>query len=438
MLRKFSLILLLLPAVFLSSCLKEPDKIGLDLIPDDERIGVFRTDTITVYAYSVREDSVRTDELVSTNLIGSYYDPVMGRTAGSLYSEIFLSIFNINFGNMPVIDSVILKLEVARVIGDTNTVHTVRVFEMKNNIYYDSIYYSNQSVPVYSERELGRANVLAKADSVRIDSVTKIAPSIRIPLNRNFVNRILNGPAEAYASYDKFKEYFKGLYIVTDPVTAPNAGSFIRLNLHGLQTSLVMYYQNAEKDSLQYRFDFLPTGARFNRFDHSSFSQASPSFRQQVLEGDTLQGRKVFFIQPFGGTKARVQIPYLKELAKMKKVIITDAQLVVSNADTLRSFPVPPALSLVRQTDISGKYVFLEDQYEGEDYFGGDYNSSSKSYRFRITRYVQKKIMQTYDKDMGLILMSANSSNSPERVILNGNKADKAPMKLIVSYLVAN
>ena len=70
-------ILAIIFALSLASCNKEPDLIGIDLLPDSDYLNLSFTDTSTIIAYTVREDSLRTDEL-SANLLGYMNDPVFG------------------------------------------------------------------------------------------------------------------------------------------------------------------------------------------------------------------------------------------------------------------------------------------------------------------------------------------------------------------------
>ncbi|HKC36608.1 MAG TPA: DUF4270 family protein, partial [Chitinophagaceae bacterium] len=68
-----------------ASC-NDPDIVGLDVQPAGDQINLTFTDTATLQTYSIREDSLRTDE-VSQFLLGSYTDSVFGRTDASIYAQ---------------------------------------------------------------------------------------------------------------------------------------------------------------------------------------------------------------------------------------------------------------------------------------------------------------------------------------------------------------
>ncbi len=73
------------------SCSKPAGLIGLKIQPEDSKLNVSWTDTATIYAYSVPDDSVRSDELSQT-LLGSMKDPVFGQTVSSVYTQFMIEV----------------------------------------------------------------------------------------------------------------------------------------------------------------------------------------------------------------------------------------------------------------------------------------------------------------------------------------------------------
>ena len=77
----FSLIVLTL-FLGIFSCKKEkftPNSIGKEVLSEDDLLNLNTIDTvITIYSYPVLADSVKTDEVSSEMLLGSYVDPVFG------------------------------------------------------------------------------------------------------------------------------------------------------------------------------------------------------------------------------------------------------------------------------------------------------------------------------------------------------------------------
>ena len=67
----------LLQVILFSACTKEPDQVGLGLITENEKLSAGFTDTISLDAYSVLLDTVRTDE-PAYGVIGSLKDEIFG------------------------------------------------------------------------------------------------------------------------------------------------------------------------------------------------------------------------------------------------------------------------------------------------------------------------------------------------------------------------
>ncbi|MCK5839093.1 MAG: DUF4270 family protein, partial [Bacteroidales bacterium] len=101
--------------LILSSCNKKPEALGLDLV-DNNPLGVEFNDTVSIVAFSVFEDSARTDEL-STVLLGSIFDPVFGITTTNIYSQLSLTAVSPDFGTNPLCDSMVMAIDYAGYYG---------------------------------------------------------------------------------------------------------------------------------------------------------------------------------------------------------------------------------------------------------------------------------------------------------------------------------
>ena len=196
-----------------------------------------------------------------------------------------------------------------------------------------------------------------------------------------------------------------------------------------------MYYHNTE-DTLVYNFAITTESIRFNRYEHD-YSVASTDFKQQ-LNGDTTQGRQKLFIQAFGGTKVKLQFPYLKKWAADKKIAINNAQLILTKSDLTAPYRNPAMLAL-RAILTDTTQSSLVDENEGTIYFGGVYNGSS-GYSFRISRYIQQILnSSSVEKDKGLYLSVAGASYVGNRLILNGTSPSlnwNNRMKIEITYTI--
>lgn len=377
--------LLLLLTLF--SCKKDSYEVGIDILPPSDTLGVCYTDTMTVIAYTVLHDSSRTDES-SYGMLGAIMDPVFGKTSTTIYSQFLLSTEGVDFGDNPVLDSVILMLYYTGYYGDTNTLQQVKVYELSEDLYTDSSYYSNQTAATYSNLLANQYYKPRPTDSVKIYG-KKAAPQLRINLSKRtkyLGNKLLSAPASILGDNEVFVTFFKGLAIESQPVN--QKGGFITFSTSSGYSNLILYYHNDDKDSLSYDLTIGDDAARFTRFNHYKYADACPEFRQQVLYGDTALGKDKLFLQAMSGTRIKVQIPYLRSLIKNRKIAISNAQLVFENPDKDTTLSPPEKLSIYK-IDSAGNIGLLADYYEGSSYYGGAYKESTRTYPFRITLYLQ-------------------------------------------------
>ncbi len=422
--------------VLMGSCKIDGDEIGLNIQPPGDELKLAITDTITAVAFSVREDSVRTDKL-PTSLLGSYYDPVFGKTTASLYTEMLLSNILLDFGEGAVIDSVVLSLAYQNIWGDTASYQTFRVFELTDSLNIDSAYFSNRTHSYDHINELGSVTVIPTTDSVLMDTV-KVAPHLRIPLSQALASKFLGANPDVYSSNTSFRQFFKGLFITADPVDEAGKGALSTFSLLAENTNLRIYYQNDENDSLTYTFYITSGAARYSHYEHYDYEHASPEFRQQVIEGDTSLGSDILYMQPLGGVKTYLHFPGLaalgSQIGENENMAVNEAQIFFSLFDPEPALDPPPRLVLAKLTNDEGSTTLLDDQREGEVYFGGFYNKENKEYMFRLNRYVQQRLLDPEGEDFGLALLIPGASSVPQRVLLNGSAAENGRIRIIIKH----
>ena len=431
----------------LGSCKKDAYEIGFDLLPPSDTLHVQTTDTCTVYAFSMIQDSVRTSE-PSTLVLGSILDPVFGKTTCSFYSQVQLSTEGVDFGTAPVLDSLVLKLYYSTCTGDTTTRQNVKVYELSQDIYYDSNYYSNQSVGCYPTLLADQYFTPHPKDSVTIDGKKEQA-HLRINLSNQthyLGNKILYAPSAALASNDEFIKFFKGLYVTANPVTSN--GALLRFITNNGLSKLVVYYHNGndpEEDSLKFEMPVNESCARFVQINHHGYLHASQDFKRQVLNHDSAQGANKLFLQGMGGVKIKVKFPYMDQFAKGKVVAINDALLMIKNFETDTTFAPPPTITMIRQDSI-GRMGYVVDDTEGTEYFGGYYDQTKRTYFFRITQHMQKIMEHYYSNHFDLYILvnyPLSSVINPGRVVFTGTRptlpgTEEDRFRLKVTYTVLN
>jgi hypothetical protein len=428
-LRRITPVLVLL-ILLMQSC-KKDDGFGLDIInlPGD-RFGLDYTDTTTVLAWSVLEDSLPTSGVVH-NLLGSYHDPVFGRTTAGIYTQVRLSTSNVSFGDNPVGDSLLLTLRFNGYYGKPRSTHRVRVYAIDNNAVFDrdSAYYSNHTLPLGDLLYDGsvRFNAL---DSVMHDG--KVAPPmVKIPLNNLLIQKFINasdGPD--LANNTAFLEFFKGLHIQVDEVGERNSGTIGYFNMNADLSALTLYYHN-DKDTLSYPFVINDDCAKFHHFDHAGYQHAEQSLLQQDTGGNNAR----LYLQPMSGVKVRIDLPYLDQLKKDGPIGVTRAELVLRpdpSDHTATQFGKPLRLTIARITD-EGKYAFISDFLEGETFMGGDWDPVLGEYRFRVTRHIQDMLNGKYPNN-GLVVMVSGASVSANRAVILGNTPTAKNLSLQIVF----
>jgi hypothetical protein len=255
-------------------------------------------------------------------------------------------------------------------------------------------------------------------------------------------NKILQLPDSELDSNTNFKEAFKGLFITAQ--TTATGGAISYFNLPTTSTRLSIYYSNDTDDSLRYDFYITSTEARFNRYQHFGYQDASQAFKSQVLDRDTLLGQQNLYVQAMGGIKTKLRFPNLVAMKKAtgENLIINEAKLIFSSSNNDDESFSPPSQVALLKDDGAGGYEVLPDQYEGDAYFGGLYKKSVKEYQFRITRYVQDMVLNGEERDdFGLYMIVYGASAKADRWVFNGINpiADTLkPLRLELTYSVVD
>jgi hypothetical protein len=419
----------------LSACKKENNNVGIDIQPPNDRLGVEKTDTVTVISYSQRIDSVRTDE-TSVSLLGSLNDPIFGTKTANIYTQFRLSQVAGTFGDNPVLDSLILTLDFASIYGDSTATLTLDIFEMSEGIHADSNYYSDNSTAYYPELIASKTFTANLVDSVVVNGDT-LPPHLRINLgeaNPAFAEKLLSASPDDLNTQDNFVEFFKGLYLKVQEVSS--GGAILSVDLLSSLSEMVLYYRNDEEDSLDFNFAISSFAARYGQFQHN-YSVAQPIFRQQVIEGDTSLGKTTCYVQSMAGVKTIIKFPFLRSLNLDGNIAVNEARLFINVQEEDPWFPPAQTMVLVR-SDGEGGYTVLEDQLEGQEYFGGVYDEENRGYWFRITSSIQQILSQD-DPDHGFELFISGGSLNAQRCVLTGSDPItpvpyEERMRLVITY----
>ena len=271
----------------INSCEKDFTSIDSDVINSENAVN-FETKSIEypIRTHSKKVDPVQSNDLPSF-LLGYYNDAVFGESTASFVGQMVPENYSPDFGENPVLDSVILTIpyfsrgvdtsededityELDSVYGDD----PVKLSIYRNNFFLRSFdpygefddsqkYYSNASLSeneAINESQLqgdllfeiddfipdaSQIN-LTELDTLDVPFVSqKIAPALRFrlddPNNQYWQNLIFGNQGNPELSNENnFKEFFRGLYIKVESLSSE--GSIMLLNLASTNSNLTVHY----------------------------------------------------------------------------------------------------------------------------------------------------------------------------------------------------
>lgn len=411
----YAVIGIILLFLFHSACNKEPETIGLNIL-DQSKLSVYDT-IFTLNGYSLKDDSVQSDEL-SVSLLGSLQTDDFGLTNTSFYAQLRLAQTSPDFEDAQP-DSAILSLVYTGYYGFLSTQLSAKVYELQQDIYKDSTYYSTSQFNITPLTELGSLDFIPNPnDSVMQEDSTYLSAELRIPLNETFINKVMFPQDDSVlSSSDNFINYFKGIYVVTDSVSSSNEGSILYFNLINPRSKVTLYYN----DSLRFEFLINSNCATVGSYSHNYSKSNNQNFIDQILFDDTIKGRENLYLQGLSGIKTNIDISSLSDWVGLGKYAINEAKLVIPIVDPLEELPPADKLILFEYDEL-GNIQFLRDYAEGDKYFGGYYNEASMSYEFRISLYVQSLLNGT--PDYGLVLYTSGKSVNANQVVIYGTEPE--------------
>ncbi len=389
-------------------CKKESNTIGLGVHPPEDKINVNFSDTTTLSVFTVCDDSVSSSNL-SLNLLGSYIDPIFGDSKAEFLTHIRLSSINFDFGDNPDPDSIVLYLAYQNYYGNASIEQEIKVYKLTQDIDKDSVYYSNLNINSY----YNSSDELAYINYYPDDSI------IAITLSNTLAEELLDDVnSDIFTDDDKFVDFFKGLYIKTGQV--PIDAAVVYYNLLSSESKMTLYYN----DTLSYDFVIDNECARINLFYHN--------YSSTNIDTTGTKDDSVVYVQSMGGVKAKIKFPYINNWSDSGAISINKAELVIKVEDnTTNDYAPPTKLLLTEIINQEGEIDLLDDQYVGEDYFDGSYDSESNTYKFNIARHIQQLI--DGKEDFGLYLFPADNRVSANRAILTSGKHSNK-MKLLITY----
>ncbi|HWY36372.1 MAG TPA: DUF4270 family protein [Nitrosopumilaceae archaeon] len=405
---------LIVLGILFISCNKNDRPTGLGIQPENDLLTAIYCDTATVIGFTVKEDSIRTDELSFLNyhVLGSVMDPVFGRSDASLYANFTTGTNHFTIGNSPKLDSIVLAIQYCDgnkpgygpYYGNINSSLKYNIYKLTQDLSSGNFYSSQRRIPydsindiTYSGRGIIQPPNLYTTRNV-MDEI--LNPQLRIRL-KNELGQDLLDDTSRIQNPEALKTYFKGLFITTRNSITPSPiyGNIVNLDGAASQSNITIYYHNGSEDNIK-AID-LPMETYFNFFEHD-YGVACDSLKIQLNHSkmaDTLKSRRNLFLQGIAGTKAKISFPYLHHLADAGAIAINKAELIVKVDQEVcfnnpGMFPAPASLMLEGLNQNNGVEPLEEstDSYA----FSGIYNSATGEYKFEIPATIQQIVSGKY------------------------------------------
>lgn len=420
--------------VLLASCKKE-SALGSDVQPDGDLIDLQYTDTLSLLSYTVKEDSIRSDESGIVN-IGEMYDAEFGNTEAGLFTQIQVpGLTNIDFGAGAVLDSCAFHLRYDyEYYGDTMDLQTFNVYQVTEDLYSDSTYYSSQikqCYPTYASRiPVGTTSLKPRPHSNTIVANDTLAPVLRIPINMSFGQQIFNQSGGVNLQTPaNFLNYMKGLYVESS-VAPGDEGALLRFNLKDTSTKFTLYY-HLGAEAKTFSFVISSSAAYFSHYKHDYSVALNPSLLSQ-LANPGQDSPDFVFVQGVAGLKTKIEFPHLEDLRNLGYTIAINKAELVFKADASLThndlFPINKQLYVV-SIDSAGNQILIPDIFESASYFGGAANTTTNEYRINIARYFQQ-LMEGSKPNNGLYLKEFDPNGQGRRVVLGS--ANSATLKMYI------
>ncbi|MBL0048323.1 MAG: DUF4270 domain-containing protein [Bacteroidetes bacterium] len=423
---------------FLYTCLftllscKDESLTDADIQPDADKLNLSYLTSSDIKSYIMLEDPGSSDE-TDYNILGSYQDPIFGKTEASFATQFYMQgpnpIFKTGAIN-PKIDSIVLSLVYYSAYGDvskSNGLQKVNVYELTKDLSLSKDYFTNTNTDTLynAAQPIGTKIFQPKlSTSVKVGSVLE-APQLRIKLDTAVFGRklmALDGTnAQNLVTQELFIKYFKGLYVKSDnSFQGNNQGAILFFDLLNSSSKITAYYHTDEAKSFNYVISSASNNfvesARINFVTHN---YTTAPLIQNQLSNPTL-GQQQIFVQDLAGIKCKIEVPIIQQLLDSAPIGINRAELIIKIDEPFIDKYVPNnSLYLFAMND-TGKAVFIPDYDAGNAYYGQAYDATNKQYKFNLSRYMQL-VASGKISDHGFYLKTIGLNNANRSVLKGGN-----------------
>lgn len=442
----FSLALFSVFAFFTASCEKDILKIGTDLLPAEDFVSISSIDTMSVFSYTMYDNKIQSDNPAVTYL-GQISDPVFGITTTEFVTQLRLDAKWTGGGHV-TIDSVNMYLHLLSASGSINTPHKMKISEISDMLYPDSVYYSNK-----------RPNLDGfSVDTLVLPPVLYGDTSVVIKLPKAFGERIFRDPSQLFydpehihftPGFPDFRSYFRGIYVQLMPSTDPILVSLLlsppvaNSTSHPSSTNFIAIFLTdslGTKGEYDLVLDARAINGAYNIYSHN-YLAAAPELRIKHINDNYKDD--LSYLQYLNGVYTKIVLPGLEKLkteGTLGRIAVNKARLVVpvhfTDSTKFISQTLPLQLVLRYKTN-TGKYPVPDYSMgsAGADqshiFFDGTLDSVARVYNFNIPQFVQLYL----EDEVNLVQpeLEIYQGSGTRNVIFEANKSKK-PVKFEFTY----
>lgn len=380
-------------SLFLASC-DAPKEIGADLFSVE--VGLNFTDTLRVNSSTVLMDSIQTQGN-STFLVGSFFHPTLGTFESTAYTQI-ANADSLFAKNTSILDSVKMHLVYKNFQGDTNQVHTLNVYKLKDSLSLSKDYFTNSSLP-YQPSTVGAVTFrprpirsrAANGDSLKLDTLNfHMSKALGNELIAKYSDKSLAGGGSA------FRASFPGLVFKSS-----TASKSALIGFSPAYSRMTLHWHNPNdttKYTLNYYFSLssammTEVQARFNQYNINRSGPLAALTKSGNSVPASTTGN-VTYVQSGSGLVTKIDFPTLLKLKGNRNIAVNKAELVLQTTDDI---DLNHSLNQLTLLQVDGNNRPIRNTYGlgyvmsegGSGIQTANYSSSQKTYTFNITTELQ-------------------------------------------------
>lgn len=412
--------LVFLSIVLLQSCSKSSDFTSSDSFPFDWMIN----DTFEILGSTKRstEHSLRNLRICA---LGIADDANFGLTKAGFYADYETTLTSTSF-SFTSIDSIRLIIPISSKLGAMDQSIDLAVYELTERIVASKA--DTFKEYTYNNTPIGqKSNVIINFKDSVTDGTFKIGPSITVPLNISFANKLI--AKGSYASQEEFKTVLNGLLVIPTSSSSTNGMAMIQLSS---SNKIKIYGKNNAGQSIISEFITGGTNSTTVNYSKNSYNGTAETMINQPSSSQSN-----FYLMGTRGYYGELKVPNINAFIKNNNIFKAELELTVSDTGFFT-----PKIGLVYYDSIKKTEQSLDDYYINPSKFmpGVQNINGTRKFVFNISYFINKMASQNsaftlriYSNEIedNSFLKFNFSKLYPNRIVIAGNnQANKPKLKL--------